>query len=173
MRGYLLSMWPEGMAAHPLPSLPAHARLPPIYRAPGPWLRLQCFDSAESWVQVSGTFRCGGGVAGRRRGPPCCSWHRNQFVPAQSCSAHSLTLKALVMKGGGGDKIQETDKKERKEKQDPSPRNENTQPYRRGERPSERGGGDGEVTTSGRGLEEWDLHKQKNGGQTTDRRCHG
>lgn len=173
MRGYLLSMWPEGMAAHPLPSLPAHVRLPPIHRAPGPWLRLQCFDSAESWVQVSGTFRCGGGVADRRRGSPCCSWHRNQFVPAQSCSAHSLTLKALVMKGAGGDKIQETDKKERKEKQDPSSRNENTQPYRRGERPSERGGGDGEVTTSGRGLEEWDLHKQKNGGQATDRRCHG
>lgn len=113
-------------------------------------------------------------MAGRRRGPPCCSWHMNQFVPAQSCSAHSLTLKALVMRGKKKkDKIQETDKKERKEKQDPTPRNKNTQPYRRGARPSELGGGDEEVTTSGRGLEEWDLHKQNSGGQATDRRCHG
>lgn len=164
------------MAAHPLPSLPAHARLPPIHRAPGPWLRLQCFDSEESWVQVSGTFRCGGGVAGRRRGPPCCSWHMNQFVPAQSCSAHSLTLKALVMRGKKKKKKTKsrrlTRKKEKKNKTQP--------PEIRTPRLIEEESvllsweeGDEEVTTWGRGLEEWDLHKQNSGGQATDRRCHG
>lgn len=54
--------------ADPLPNLPAYTCFlhPPTHRAPGPWLRLQCFDSAESWVQVSGTLRCGEGwqVAG-------------------------------------------------------------------------------------------------------------
>lgn len=61
-------------------------------------------------------------MAGRRRGPPCCSWHRNQFVPAQSCSAHSLTLKALVMKGKKKKKTKSrrlTRKKEKKNKTHP------------------------------------------------------
>lgn len=49
--------------ADPLPNLPAYTCFlhPPTRRAPGPWLRLQCFDSAESWVQVRGTLRRGEG----------------------------------------------------------------------------------------------------------------